>query len=124
MDPEVLKSEFNITKKDLWSLQCKFYDVAESHCLPCLMFTPPHYWNLTADTVSYPDYILTLWKSNYTIIIMHKNSFQRLKFRIKGKVNDDAVLFQLHEENQSTVFVNELDLGKSSLFKFKPGYRG
>ena len=55
MDPEVLKSEFNITKKDLWSLQCKFYDVAESQCLPCLMFTPPHHWNLTTDTVSNPD---------------------------------------------------------------------
>ena len=58
MDPEVLKSEFNITKKDLWSLQCKFYDVAESQCLPCLMFTPPHHWNLTTDTVSNPDYQL------------------------------------------------------------------
>ena len=58
MDPEVLKSEFNIAIKDLWSVQCKFYDLGErfqSQCLPCLMFTPPDYWNLTTETVSNQD---------------------------------------------------------------------
>ena len=55
MDAEDLKSKFNLTKKDLWSVQCKFYDVGEklqSQCSPCLMFTPPSYWNLTTETVS------------------------------------------------------------------------
>ena len=58
MDPDVLKSEFNLTMKDLWSVQCKFYDLGESfqsQCFPCLMFTPPDYWNLTTETVSYQD---------------------------------------------------------------------
>ena len=55
MNAEVLKSEFNLTKKDLWSVQCKFYDLGEklqSQCSPCVMFTPPSYWNLAKGTVS------------------------------------------------------------------------
>ena len=54
MDAEVLKSEFNLTKKDIWSVQCKFYDLGklESQCNPCLKFNPPSYWNLTSETVS------------------------------------------------------------------------
>ena len=54
MDAEVLKSAFNLTKKDLWSVQCKFYEYGTgfpSQCSPCLMFTPPSYWNLTTETV-------------------------------------------------------------------------
>ena len=54
MDAEVLKSAFNLTKKDLWSVQCKFYDLgpkSQSQCNPCLMFNPPSYWNLTTETV-------------------------------------------------------------------------
>ena len=56
MDAEVLKSEYNLTKKDIWSVQCKFYDLGsklKSQCSPCLMFNPPSYWNLTRQTVSY-----------------------------------------------------------------------
>ena len=59
MNAEVLKSEFNLTKRDLWSVQCKFYDLGEklqSQCSPCLMFTPPSYWNLTTETVSNIDF--------------------------------------------------------------------
>ena len=124
MDPEVLKSEFNITMKDLWSVQCKFYDLGgtfQSQCLPCLIFTPPDYWNLTTETVSNQDEsILYIKLHNQTYL----NSVQQLKFNIKGKSNDFAVLFQLHEKNQSTVFENEVDLGKSSFFRFKPGFKG
>ena len=59
MNAEVLKSKFNTTKKNLWSVQCKFYDLGEklqSQCSPCLMFTPPSYWNLTTETVSNIDF--------------------------------------------------------------------
>ena len=56
MNAEVLKSKFNLTKKEIWSVQCKFHDLGpifESQCSPCLMFNPPSYWKLTKQTVSY-----------------------------------------------------------------------
>ena len=45
-------------------------------------------------------------------------------FTIEGNAEDDGIMFQLHEKNQSKVFENEMDLGKSSYFRFKPGFEG
>ena len=49
---------------------------------------------------------------------------QAVNFKIKAKHGQDGLVFQLHERNQSTIFENELDLGKSSLFRFKKGVLG
>ena len=72
MNAEVLKSKFNLTKKEIWSVQCKFHDLGpifESQCSPCLMFHPPSYWTLTKETVSYYRFSIQ-YKCNSKIILV------------------------------------------------------
>ena len=38
----MLKSKYNTTRKDIWSIHCKFYPY--ENCIPCLMFNPLSDW--------------------------------------------------------------------------------
>ena len=47
MDPNVLKSNYNVTWRDVWSKHCKFYELHEGlqrNCMPCLLFNPLNDW--------------------------------------------------------------------------------
>ena len=58
---------------------------------------------------------------NYINITFHQ---QGITFTIEGDIEQENVIFQLHERNQSTFYQNALSFGKSVFFRFKHGYRG
>ena len=70
MDPDVLKSKYNVRFEDLWSLQCKFYKIVGnmSNCMPCMVFKPLNEW-IMGFGENVRTYIIIDFKCNKLILV-------------------------------------------------------